>query len=137
MQTSINSILYLHESRQKDKKEGNRLSTEMYLMNRIYQAFDCVSRIVDWSLFFKKSFDTTWLHSAWKVRAAYPVLSETGGRKSRYESPHSIRQDSIADITWSLCCTEPSSSWLKSGKKDSRYLSKKYPTDEKCNPLLI
>lgn len=125
METSINSILYLHESRQKGVKRKEIVCRpKWYLMNRIYQAFDCVSCIVDWSLFFKKSFDTTWLHSVWKVRAAYPVLSETGGRKSRYESPHSIRQDSVADITWSLCCTEASSSWLKPGKKDSRYLSK-------------
>jgi len=53
--------------------------------------------------------------------------SKTAASKSRYKSLHSIQEDSIGDITGSLCPTRPLRLWIqliKSRRNDTEYLSR-------------
>lgn len=77
--------------------------------------------------FSKSPFSTAWFQSVWKIRTPLSGPSKTAASKSRYKSLHSIHEDSIGDITRSLCRTRPLRLWIqliKSRRKDTGYLSR-------------
>lgn len=57
--------------------------------------------------FSKSPFSAVWLQSAWKIRMLLFGPSKTAASKSRYKSLHFIHEDSIDDITRSLCRARP------------------------------